>query len=743
MESGIMATAQSNPNPAWHDYRVATFAGSRDTHLHTGEDYPSITLGSIFEAKPQAKPKMSGPAFLASGYCNYDARSHEAQRQHGSFVALVGDIDSGNLPIATIQQAAERFADGAAWLVYSSAHSRPGDLRWRIVFPLAAPVAFGEWYDGQISLFAYMEGAGVPMDHALSRAGQPIYLPNVPESYKDGSPLWDRNGKPLYYQTARSDMGAEGLDLSRGIVAGGISAIRQKRAADDRERDALRKIAAQKYANRAQQEGGNIIEQFNASTSIETMLALCDYEQSPRHPEDWRSPKQTGDTYATRIIEDKWVSLSASDAASGLGSKCHSGCFGDAYDLYVHYKHGGDHRRAYREIGQEQRGNVVQGNFRGEADDPGWQEMPDWAQSEPSENDPADAFEAAALPEIFELLDIDELENLPPPTWLVHELIADHGLSILYGAPGTGKTFIALDMSLRIAHGLDWHGSKTCQAGVLYIAGEGARGIGKRVKGWRREHGLDGVTAPFLALPVPVQMLDENDRKKLLRTIEAAIARMEWQVGLVVIDTVSRALAGQDENGQEAMTLFVNACNAVQTFTGGAVLGVHHSGKDTTKGMRGSTVLLGGCDASICLNRDEDGRVKLEVEKQKDAEQGEPIMVTLKKVFWEVDGGEQSTLVPYKSDAPAIMSRQLSTTEARAIFELVALAWADKSPWSTAPQSKRRGRYLPSLMAGKYGITEESALGYVIGWQENGLMRHGVCDAANKVSGLEVVKDMS
>jgi len=341
---------------------------------------------------------------------------------------------------------------------------------------------------------------------------------------------------------------------------------------------------------------------------------------------------------------------------------------------------------------------------------------------------------------IFELLDMDQLEALPPPTWLIHELIADHGLSIIYGAPGGGKTFVALDMALRVAHGLDWHGVKTNQAGVIYMAGEGARGIGKRIKGWRREHALEGVEAPFLALPVPVQLLDADDRRKLLRTVEAAIARMRFPVGLVIIDTVSRSLAGQDENGQEAMTLFVNACNAVQNFTGGAVLGVHHSGKDTSRGMRGSTVLLGGCDASIRLTKEEDGRVSIEVEKQKDAEQGEPVLMTLKKVTWGPEDDEISTLVPFKSDAPAAMSRQLSMAEVRAIFEAIATAWNEKRPWSTATQSKRSGRYLPSYLAGKYGLTEQSALDYAVKWQEEGALQTAMCDEKHKVKGLEVLR---
>ena len=76
------------------------------------------------------------------------------------------------------------------------------------------------------------------------------------------------------------------------------------------------------------------------------------------------------------------------------------------------------------------------------------------------------------------------LESLPAPTWLIDELITDHGLTIVYGDPGSYKSFIALDASLRLAFGMDWHGTKTKRCGVLYIAGEGSRGLGKRVKGY-------------------------------------------------------------------------------------------------------------------------------------------------------------------------------------------------------------------------------------------------------------------
>lgn len=368
-----------------------------------------------------------------------------------------------------------------------------------------------------------------------------------------------------------------------------------------------------------------------------------------------------------------------------------------------------------------------------------------WDIPEPQDDDvEAEELKREPADSVFPLYDIDELEALPPPSWLIQDLIADHGLSIVYGEPGAGKSFITLDMALRVAHGMDWHGVSASQGGVIYIAGEGFRGLGKRIRGWRNEHAMDGVDAPFLLLPIAVQLIEDPDRTKLLRTIDTARERMGWDVALIVIDTVSRALAGQDENTQQSMTLFVKACDEVQRHIDGAVIGVHHSGKDAGRGMRGSTVLLGACDASIKVSKEEDGRARVEVEKQKDAEEGDPIYLEMKKVEWPLGLGDtDSTLVPIKTDeAPVqtLTNRKLTRDDADKVFAMVDKGWMEKAPWSVNPQAKRRGRHLPKKMAAMFEITESYALSYVIEWQENGYMINDMCDSRNKVTGLKVLK---
>lgn len=632
-----MATQNPNPQPSWNSYRVATFAGQHDSHIDTGEDYATISLASIFTLKPQTKPKMAGNAFLASSYCSYDARSHDAQRTQGSFVALVGDIDSGNIPLSVVREKVTAFADDAAWLIYSSAHSREADKRWRIVLPLDMPCRFEDWHDAQTALFTYMESHGVPMDRAMARAGQPIYLPNVPRSYKDGSPLRGDDGEPLYYQCAHSGLEAAGLDISRGIAAGGIAHLRRQRAADDAERATLRQAAALKFAAKQKQGSGNLIEQFNSSTSVETMLTLCDYEQSPRNPDDWRSPQQAGETYATRVVEGKWISLSESDAASGLGHKCRAGCFGDAYDLYVHYKHKGDHREAYRVLGQEQRSsNVIQGNFRGDEQDPGYQEVPEWASTgeEPDYEmiiDSPESVEAGASPSgLLPLEWFDQIDAQLEANWLVEELIPSEGLCLVYGHPGCGKSFFALDMAMHVAGGQQWRERDVEQGLVIYIGAEGQRGLRQRVAAFRQHHSINDL--PFALIPVEVNLLAaDGDLGKLVATIEQAVQRYDLPVGMIVVDTLSRTFGGGDEIGSDMVSYINNVGRLQRTFTCTTMV-IHHRPKDSTNETpRGHGSLWGACD-TIILVEDKGGPKQAKVTKQKDSEPAPPIVFDLKVI---------------------------------------------------------------------------------------------------------------
>jgi len=220
--------------------------------------------------------------------------------------------------------------------------------------------------------------------------------------------------------------------------------------------------------------------------------------------------------------------------------------------------------------------------------------------------------------DFFEFVDENYLINMPPVAWAVGEgdkgLITAHGLSMIYGAPGSGKSFITLDMALCQAHGIDWQGMPTKQGDVLYIAGEGVAGYGKRIKAWKTSHNL-GVSGHFHMLPVAVNFRDQADIEKLIRSIE----RLDRKWTCIYVDTLARALLGADENSSQEAGLAVAAADALKHKFECAVVFVHHAGKNSERGARGSSAILGAVDASIAVTKDE-SLVTMSVQKQKDAE---------------------------------------------------------------------------------------------------------------------------
>ena len=223
----------------------------------------------------------------------------------------------------------------------------------------------------------------------------------------------------------------------------------------------------------------------------------------------------------------------------------------------------------------------------------------------------------------FDVLDIRAIRARPPVEWLVDGVLPDAEFSVLYGAPGAGKSFAALDIALHVAMGRAWHGRATKRGAVLYIAGEGVGGMGQRVKAWQSANAARG-NPPLYVVPQAVAMVDAAELSKLLATIDA----MGEPIALVVIDTVARSLVGEDENDAKAMGVFVEAAETVKRHTRAAVLGIHHSGKDITRGLRGSSSLLAGVYASLKTERTGD-TLTIKAEKQKDAEQGEALAFDL------------------------------------------------------------------------------------------------------------------
>lgn len=218
----------------------------------------------------------------------------------------------------------------------------------------------------------------------------------------------------------------------------------------------------------------------------------------------------------------------------------------------------------------------------------------------------------------FKLLTRDDLDALPPMRWTVRGVLPETGLAAIYGAPGSGKSFLALDLAARISSGFPfWFGRQVTQRDVVYAALEGGRGIQQRVAAWDAENGARADRIRFFL--GGFTLLSDED---VLRFTEAVRASCE-PGAVVIIDTLAQATPGADENAGKDMGLVLQAAQSVAGATSGLVILVHHSGKDGSRGLRGHSSLNGAMDAVICVDRDKQTeRRSWQVTKMKDADDG-------------------------------------------------------------------------------------------------------------------------
>jgi hypothetical protein len=230
---------------------------------------------------------------------------------------------------------------------------------------------------------------------------------------------------------------------------------------------------------------------------------------------------------------------------------------------------------------------------------------------------------------------------MPPPAWQIRPILPAGGLVGLYGAPGSYKSFIAIDMAMSVATGRPWHGHEVQQGFALYVSAEGGAGIGKRVGAWLHHHQVEPKAAhmAWLIEPFPVSP-NANELRLLFQRID----EVNETPALVIIDTLARCFDG-DENMQEDMGLFVKGVDRLRHELGATVIVVHHTRLDGER-ERGNTAFRGAADAMISLKRrNRDTSLKLSCDKQKDAEEFQPLSLHMVTVNPSTEDSDRASCV--------------------------------------------------------------------------------------------------
>ena len=267
------------------------------------------------------------------------------------------------------------------------------------------------------------------------------------------------------------------------------------------------------------------------------------------------------------------------------------------------------------------------------------------------------------------VLTISELLARPPAKWLVQGILPEVGLAVVFGQPGAGKSFIVLDLMLCVAAGKAWCGRRAQLGRTLELVGEGQSGFPDRLRAWRLGNAFPELgSLPALFVESVPALVDAAGQRSLVETVESC--NSDGDLKLVVIETLSQGLAGEEESDAKTMS------NAVRFLTGLAtkhrlcVLVVHHQRKGEGDGlmtMRGSSALAAGADAVWHVQGDVESGARMRASKMKDGSDDITLHLLLRKAVGRDETGIVDSLyVTQETDA------EREDVEAVAVREFVA-----------------------------------------------------------------------
>lgn len=238
-----------------------------------------------------------------------------------------------------------------------------------------------------------------------------------------------------------------------------------------------------------------------------------------------------------------------------------------------------------------------------------------------------------------------------PLEWHIKGVIPKSDLIVLFGASGSGKSFIALDIVAAIARGVAWQGHRVTNAKAVIIAAEGAGAAGKRISAYCKRHNINEAELDLGIITVPPDVLKDFDIAELAKALKTARA------DIFVIDTFAQVTPGANENSSEDMGLALSNIRKITAATGATALVVHHAGKDAGRGARGWSGIRAAADAELEVSYNDNGRL-LKITKMKDGEDSLAWGFRLNVIDLSVDidgDPETSCVVEYM---PAPLQRQ-------------------------------------------------------------------------------------
>jgi hypothetical protein len=274
----------------------------------------------------------------------------------------------------------------------------------------------------------------------------------------------------------------------------------------------------------------------------------------------------------------------------------------------------------------------------------------------------------------FKFTAVSDLE-IKAPDFLIVGLIEKGALGLMFGDPGCGKSFSAVDLSMCVASGHDFHGREVEQGSVFYIAGEGHSGLARRFHAWAQHHGVPMDDLPLYKSERAASFLDGASAKAVADAVDEIAAEV-GSPKLIIVDTLARNFGAGDENSTQDMNNFILAMDDLKDrYPDSVLLIVHHTGHADKQRARGAMALKGALDFEFRLEKS-GTTLTLTNTKMKDAEPPEDMHFEFHGVKLGVDdhGEPFGSAVLVDGEAPEKSGEKLSKAQSRGLRTFRAAA---------------------------------------------------------------------
>lgn len=222
--------------------------------------------------------------------------------------------------------------------------------------------------------------------------------------------------------------------------------------------------------------------------------------------------------------------------------------------------------------------------------------------------------------------------------WVIKGVMALEEISSFIGAPGGAKSALLTDIAIHTAIRPEWRSYKIREPrAVVYWALERGFLVRRRIEAYRRRDEIAG-SIPIAIIPHIINLLDKQCAVDIVETIKAVQDHFGMAVGLVVFDTYSKGISagGGDEDKAKDQNIVNANMRRVLEMIPIHISGIGHTGKDESRGERGSNAHLADVDMQAVVNGNDTIRTAT-VTKANDQDTGPLTSYSLERIELGLD----------------------------------------------------------------------------------------------------------